>query len=139
MRGTGNTNHVVTATSPCLNCHGGDGFGNIHGTTGTYSPAGSGGTWNRYRFLPGGYMSFAPGANKSDADFTSAFDGTGGNISATTGCAVTCSNIFVGLLLPSLRYSVADKGLWRFLSYVQISHQTGLLAAASPSAPLKVG
>jgi hypothetical protein len=58
----------------CLLCHAGDGFGRIHGRgsatdgdDGTYS---AGGTYSKYRFMPGAWMKWSPGgASGTDSDW----------------------------------------------------------------------
>jgi hypothetical protein len=59
----------------CLTCHGGDGFGHIHGRgsatdgdNGTYT-AGSG-TYGKYRFMPGAWMQWKPGSSNNDNAWT---------------------------------------------------------------------
>ena len=61
----------------CLNCHDGAiGFGGIHGfTDATYTAGGSGGTYNKRRFMPGsGLRYYDPnsGAAGGDADWSTA-------------------------------------------------------------------
>jgi hypothetical protein len=76
----------------CLNCHAGDGFGNIHGVSGTYDPFLTGqsgapgnlqGTrFTRYRFMPGAWMLWSPGGGGSggatgdDTSWNTATNGT---------------------------------------------------------------
>jgi predicted CxxxxCH...CXXCH cytochrome family protein len=84
--GTGNSDEAYLGP-PCLSCHSGDNFGNIHGVSGTYDPDNA--TWpitgtryTRYRFMPGAWMRWSPGGGTSstpagdDTDWES-FD-TGG-------------------------------------------------------------
>ncbi|MHB8845683.1 MAG: fibronectin type III domain-containing protein [Nitrospirota bacterium] len=52
----------------CLLCHAGDGFGNIHGVSGTYNSNGD--TFARNRFMNGGYMYWDPGTSGGDAAWT---------------------------------------------------------------------
>jgi hypothetical protein len=76
----------------CLNCHAGDGFGNIHGVSGQYDPFLTGqsgapgnlqGTrFTRYRFMPGAWMLWSPGGGGSggatgdDTSWNTATNGT---------------------------------------------------------------
>ncbi len=69
----------------CLLCHAGDGFGRIHGrgsaTDGDntqYNPAGdsANGTYTKYRFLPGAWMTWKPGTVGDNTDFTAVRSGT---------------------------------------------------------------
>lgn len=54
----------------CLNCHGGDEFGGMHGRSGTYTT--DGGTTTKYRFMPGGWMMWYP----AGGDWASTSTGT---------------------------------------------------------------
>jgi len=65
----------------CLNCHGGGGFGDIHGASGTYNPTTptfppSGTTYTRQRFMPGAWMFWKPGTGGNDNDWNSTTQGS---------------------------------------------------------------
>ena len=85
--GTAATDGAVLGAS-CLLCHAGDGFGNIHGVSGTYTSNGD--TFTRYRFMNGAWMYWDPGTSAGDAAWTDP-NGTNGTCymppsSSWTGC-----------------------------------------------------
>jgi hypothetical protein len=75
LAGYGTGSDAALLGPQCLNCHAGDGFGNIHGVSGQYDPFLTGqsgapgnlqGTrFTRYRFMPGAWMLWSPGGGGS--------------------------------------------------------------------------
>ncbi len=83
----GGTSDGADLGPPCLNCHSGDNFGNIHGVSGTYNANST--TWpitgtryTRYRFMPGAWMRWSPGGGTSS---TPAGDDTDWDTSTQSG------------------------------------------------------